>query len=162
MKIFISTLLVFWSISSFAQNQKTTLYNPDANAREELQLAISKASVEGKHVLIQIGGNWCPWCIKLHKFIHDSNELDSIISADYVFLLVNYSKENKNPEIMEELEYPQRFGFPALVVLDANGRRIHTQDTGFLEEGDGYSENKIKQFLLSWNTAALEPSHYAK
>ena len=35
---------------------------------------------------------------------------------------INYSKENKNPETMALLEYPQRFGFPVLVVLDAAGK----------------------------------------
>lgn len=40
--------------------------------------------------------------------------------------------------------------------------RIHTQDTGILEDGEGYSEEKIKNFLLNWNTEALNPEKYNK
>jgi thioredoxin-related protein len=160
MKLLTSIFLFVLSLNSFAQDQKPAIYNPTANAKEDINFAVSKAAAEGKHIILQIGGNWCPWCIKLHKFIHENYAIDSIIKTDYVYVLVNYSKDNKNPEIMQQLDFPQRFGFPVLVVLDEQGRRIHTQDTGLLEEGDGYSAKKITQFLLSWNKAALNPEQY--
>ena len=34
----------------------------------DLQQAIQLAGQENKHVLVQVGGNWCPWCVKLHGF----------------------------------------------------------------------------------------------
>lgn len=36
------------------------IYNPDANAKKDIENVIAKAKKEGKHVLIQVGGNWCP------------------------------------------------------------------------------------------------------
>lgn len=164
MKIIFLSFLLSIGISTFSQTQpaKITIYNPAADAQSDLQQALLKAAEEGKQVLIQVGGNWCPWCIKLHKFIHENQQIDSILKADYVFILINYSKENKNPEMMKQLEYPQRFGFPVMVVVDETGRRIHTQDTGILEDGEGYSVEKIKNFLLNWNTEALNPEKYNK
>jgi hypothetical protein len=53
------------------------------------------------------------------------------------------------------LENPQRFGFPVLVVLNSNGQRIHTQDSGLLESGDGYDPKKVIGFLKNWTPAAL-------
>jgi thioredoxin-related protein len=160
-QIFIAVLL-FIGIEMYSQTQlqKTAIYDPGADASVELKQAITKASLEGKHVLIQVGGNWCPWCIKLHKFMHENYQIDSVIAADYVFILINYSKENKNPDIMKQFEYPQRFGFPVLLVIDQTGRRIHTQDTGILEDGEGYSVEKIKNLLLNWNASALDPEKY--
>jgi hypothetical protein len=73
---------------------------------------------------------------------------------------VNYSKENKNPEVLASLEYPQRFGFPVLLVLDQNGKRLHTQDTGLLELNKGYDPEKVARFLLSWNRSAVSPENY--
>lgn len=164
MKAFIFSVIVSLSMLSMAQEQteKPKIYNPDADARLELQQAIAQAKSEQKHVLVQVGGNWCPWCIKLHRFFHDNTQIDSILKADYVFLLVNYSKENKNPELMQEFEFPQRFGFPVLLVLNENGKRLHTQDSALLEEGDNYSVKKISQFLLSWNKQAIDPKSYQK
>ncbi len=162
MKSIFVTALLFISILTFSQSEKIKIYDPAANAMEELNKAISKAQKEDKHVMVQIGGNWCPWCIKLHRFIEDHQKLDSLIAADYVFVRVNYSKENKNMDVLERLEYPQRFGFPVMVVLDGNGKRIHTQETGNLEEDKSYNENKIERFLVSWNKSALDPARYKK
>ena len=63
--------------------------------------------------------------------------------------MVNYSKENKNLAEMKKLEFPQRFGFPVFVILDSNGKRIHTQNSSYLEEGDGYSKKKVIDFLTN-------------
>ncbi len=138
------------------------LYNPGADAASELNAAIQKANAEDKHVLIQVGGNWCRWCIMLHQFIESNSRLDSIIAADYILLRINYSKENRNLETLAKLDFPQRFGFPVLVVLDPAGKRIHTQDTGLLEKDNAYDAEKIERFLLSWNKNAVDPDTYTK
>ncbi len=82
------------------------------------------------------------------------------MKADYVFLLVNYSKENKNLDVLAKLGYPQRFGFPVLVILDQNGNRLHTQNTAYLEKDKSYSEKKLVEFLEQWSPAALDPAKY--
>lgn len=141
---------------------KPKIYDPLADAGAELELAINNAKKTNKHVLVQVGGNWCSWCIKLNKFIKETPELDSIIKTDYQFLHVNYSKENKNLLVMEKLGYPQRFGFPVIVILNAEGERLHTQDTGYLESEKSYDQKKIRRFLTSWNIAAMRPENYQK
>ncbi len=160
--LFIFLGLIFLNLVILkAQDKKPTIYNVNANAKTDLNNALDKAKNEGKNVLIQVGGNWCKWCIKFHEFVKNDKQIDSLINADYVFILINYSKENKNPEMMKQLEYPQRFGFPVLVVLDSNGKRLHTQDSGFLESGnDSYSREKILTFLKCWNTKAIDPKNY--
>ncbi len=155
----LATLLMMVTLSAVAQ-EKVSIYNPMANAKAELDAAVQQAKAQDKHVLVQVGGNWCPWCIRLHGFFKSEARVDSILNKDYVFVLVNYSKENKNPEVLASLGYPQRFGFPVLLVLDQNGQRLHTQDTGLLELDKGYDPEKITRFLLSWNVAALKAETY--
>ncbi len=163
--LFALIIAVFILIPSIkAQNkdekEKIKIYNPTADAASDIKQAVKKAREQNKHVLIQVGGNWCPWCIKFHKFINANAQIDSIVKADYVFLLVNYSKDNKNLDVLKTLDYPQRFGFPVLVVLDGEGKRLHTQDSGFLEKDDNYDIKKVKTFLLTWNKEALNPEKY--
>ncbi len=141
---------------------KITIYNPEADARKELSDAVKVAKEQQKHVLIQVGGNWCPWCIRLHGVFESEARIDSILKSDYVFILVNYSKENKNEAVMADLDYPQRFGFPVLLVLDQEGRRLHTQNTAYLEKDKGYDTDKLIGFLLDWNEKALDPKSYLK
>jgi thioredoxin-related protein len=154
--LFAITVTLAFALNGFTQG----IYDPKADAMGEIRTAMSIAKKEGKHVYIQIGGNWCPWCIKLHNFLKSDAQIDSILHADYVAVKVNYSKENKNLEVLKMLEYPQRFGFPVLVILDTNGKRIHTQDSGFLESGNGYDRKKILSFLKNWSPTALQPRNY--
>jgi thioredoxin-related protein len=161
MKQLLIALLIMAGVGLRAQD-KVQIYDPLADAQHDLQQGIQKAEEQNKHVLIQVGGNWCPWCIRLHGFFGSEPEIDSILKADYVFVLINYSKENKNPETMATLGYPQRFGFPVLVVLDGKGNRLHTQDTGYLELDKGYDKEKVKRFLLGWNRASVDPASYLK
>ena len=153
-------MLIINAFLLLAQPAKVSIYNPNADARAEVNEAVAKAASENKHVLIQVGGNWCSWCVKMNGLFHSNTTLDSLLKADYIFVHLNYSKENKNLPILEELGFPQRFGFPVLVVLDKTGKRLHTQDTGLLESGDGYDVNKIVGFLKGWTVAALDPKNY--
>jgi thioredoxin-related protein len=158
----LSLVFFFFSISLFlvAQEEKPQLYDPSLDAQKQLAEALQLAKQENKHVLIQVGGNWCPWCTKLHDFIRETPKLDSLVKADYVWIRINYSRENKNPEMMERLGFPQRFGFPVLVILDQDGNRLHTQNTGILEKGDFYSEEKIAGVLSGWNRRAVDSETY--
>jgi thiol:disulfide interchange protein len=152
--------LPFASKTSAQDNNNFNVYNPQADAMLDLNEAVTKANAKGKHVLVQIGGNWCKWCRMFYTWSHENATIDSLINADYVVLHSNYSKENKNPELMKRLEYPQRFGFPVFVILDGSGNRLHTQNTGYLEDGEGYSEKKVAEFLKQWNASAIKEENY--
>lgn len=153
--LMISTLLMTTSLT-FAQTEAVNIYNPEADARADIASAIKQAKAENKHVLLQIGGNWCPWCIRLHGLETSDTQIDSLLKADYVLVLVNVpkEKEKRDPELMASLGNPQRFGFPVLVVLNQEGGRIHTQDSWYLEKDKAYDLEKLVQFFKMWNVAA--------
>ncbi|ALL04206.1 hypothetical protein AQ505_01065 [Pedobacter sp. PACM 27299] len=159
------TLLLFAfitiSISTFAQDTKEAvkIYNPAANAQADLDAAIAKAKKEGKHVFVQVGGNWCSWCIAFHNLVDHTPELKKLLNDNYETVLINYSKENKNEAVLAKLQYPGRFGFPVFLILDGNGRLLHTQNSAYLEEGKGHSVKKVTEFLKNWNVAALKPEN---
>lgn len=163
MKYFLISCLLSISFFSNAQDMKTfSLYKPAENAEAALQKAIKEAKAAGKHVFVQIGGNWCIWCARFQEFTTKDTQLDSLIKANYVVYHLNYSKENYNKELLKQFNFPQRFGFPVFVVLDGNGKRIHTQDSALLESGDGYDRKKVQTFFENWSARALEPEQYKK
>lgn len=82
------------------------------------------------------------------------------MQANYVFTLLNHSKENRNYDVLASLDYPQRFGFPVILILDANGKLIHTQNSAYLEKDKSYDEKKMIGFLQNWSPAALDPANY--
>lgn len=153
-------LLLLMPLLSSAQTETFNLYHSDADAKAELMQAVKQAAVEHKHVFMIIGGNWCKWCRIFDKFQHEHYKIDSAFHANYVLLHVNFSKENKNNELMKELDFPQRFGFPVFVILNEKGEKIHTQNTSYLEKDEGYDEDKVLEFLDQWSMNALKPENY--
>ncbi len=136
------------------------LYNPTANATEEIAKAVKQAKKENKFVLIQAGGNWCGWCLRFNKFVNDDAQLDSIVKASFVVYHLNYSKENLNKEVFAKYGYPQRFGFPVFIILNSDGSRLNTQNSAYLEEGKGYNKDKVFEFFKNWVPAALDAKSY--
>lgn len=158
-KIIVVAFLMIVSVAAIAQ--KSTLYNPEANAKMDIENALKKAKAEHKFVLLQAGGNWCPWCIEFHIFCSTDKQIDSIINANFVWYHLNYSKENKNEELFKKYDYPQRFGFPIFIILNEKGERIHTQNSEYLEDGKkSYDKKKVISFLENWSPAALDPTKY--
>lgn len=143
-----------------AQQERQKLYHPEADAQSEIQAAVEKAKKERKHVFIQIGGNWCVWCLRFNELVTGNDTLKNYIQRNYEVVHVNYSKENKNEAVLASLEYPQRFGFPVFVILSEKGNRIHTQNSAYLEKGKGHSAKKVLEFLENWSPTALDPKSY--
>ena len=142
-----------------AQHPKN-LYDTSANAPNDIAKAIKMAAKENKHVLLMGGGNWCSWCRRFNEFMTTDKQLDSIVKADYVLYHLNFSKENKNQETFAKYGFAQRFGFPVFIVLDQKGERLHTQNSGLLEEGKGYKKEKVMDFFLQWNRKAVDANSY--
>ena len=154
MRLLPLTIFLVMSMAGFAQEAK--LYDAEADASKQIATAIKEASAQNKNVLIQAGGNWCSWCIKFNKFTIADAQIDSIIKASFVLVHLNYSKENKNEATFASLGYPQRFGFPVFVILDGNGKVLHIQDSGYLEQEKGYSPEKITRLFLNWSAYTMK------
>ena len=141
-------VVLIFTITAFSQDMKTfSLYKPEENAEQKIAGAIKQAKSEGKHVFIQVGGNWCIWCARFNDFVTTDKSIDSLVKANYVVYHLNYSKENKNEKLLAKYGFPQRFGFPVFLVLDANGKLIHIHNSGYLEEGTGYNGYTVAAFL---------------
>ena len=158
---FLLFFLIF-SIAAFSQDMKKfNLYKPEEKAETEIAKAISEAKKSGKYVFIQIGGNWCIWCARFHEYVTKDAQLDSLMNANYVVYHLNYSKENHNAKLLTKYKFPQRFGFPVFLVLDGDGKLIHTQNSWYLEDGDkSYDREKVKTFFTEWSPKAFDPSQY--
>eukprot|EP01133_Synstelium_polycarpum_P004617 gene4617-5400_t len=162
--LILSVLLTFSSVS-FAQEKKEVvhIYNPQADAQKDIDAAVHKAKSAQKNVLVQVGGNWCIWCIRFHDLVNKTPELKKTINDNFEWVLVNWSPENKNTEVLTKLGNPGRFGYPVFVVLDGDGKVLHIQDSGYLErdkeettaEGKGHSVKKTEAFLKNWTYTAV-------
>jgi thiol:disulfide interchange protein len=126
-------------------------FDPSRDAAMDIRDAVALAHRTGKHVLLDVGGEWCVWCRRLDSLFVSHPDLENFRAAHYVTVKVNWSKENKNEEVLAR--YPAVKGYPHLFVLDADGTLLHSQDTGALEKGKGHDPEKVMAFLKQWAPA---------
>ena len=136
-----------------AQNK---IYDENINAMQQIDQAVAQAAQSGKYVFCQVGGNWCPWCLRFADFVQSDTAVNQAMHDNFIYIHINYSKNNKNPEAMKRLANPARFGFPVFVILNEKGEVIHIQNSAYLEEGNGYDEKKVVDFLLHWTPKAVK------
>ena len=139
------------------------VYNEDINPIEQIDQAVAKAKLEGKFVVCQVGGNWCPWCLRFADFITNDTTVSKVIDDNFVYIHVNYNprksegetKARQAAELMKRLDNCGRFGYPVFVVLGEDGKVVHIQDSSFLEEGQGYNKEKVLRFFNNWTPKAV-------
>ncbi len=154
-------LLPVWGQVSPAQNLNKhkdlpKIYDEKADAMSQIDQALDEARESGRFVICQVGGNWCPWCLRFAKFITEDEEIANVVKENFVYIHVNTSKANKNEEALRRLGNPGRFGYPVLVILDDEGRVMHIQNSSYLEEGNSYNHKKVLEFFLNWTRKAIE------
>jgi thiol:disulfide interchange protein len=155
----ITFLLAGLHTSAFAADSSAAaarpgIYDEKADASQQIAAALETAKKENKRVLLQFGANWCIWCHRLHNLCETNSELSAKLRDAYIVVLVDVNKGH-NKEVDTRYGNPTRFGLPALVVLDADGKSLVTQDSGKLEEGDHHDPKKVLAFLNEW--AAKKP-----
>ncbi|MCQ2294682.1 MAG: thioredoxin family protein [Bacteroidales bacterium] len=132
------------------------VYDEDINAMEQIEQALDIARTTNRKVICQVGGNWCPWCLRFANFITKDDEIAKLIEENFVYIHVNTSKENKNTEAMKFLGNPGRFGYPVFVILDREGRVMQTESSAYLEKDKSYDREKVKAFFANWTDAAID------
>ena len=181
----ITLLAVLFALFANAQTSLKKVYCEDINPLEQIDQAVDKAKAEGKFVICQVGGNWCPWCLRFADFITNDSTVSKVISDNFEYIHVNYNprksvgerlrerlrvgasagmgeqssgiaKAHQAAALMKRLDNCGRFGFPVFVVLDEEGTVIHIQDSSFLEEGQGYNQEKVLRFFKNWTPQAVK------
>ena len=164
-KILFSLLAAFLFVAANAQtNAPRKVYDENMTPLEQIDQAVAKAEAEGKYVICQVGGNWCPWCLRFAEFITTDADISTFVDENFVYAHVNYNPRKSGGEekarqaaaLMKRLDNCGRFGYPVFVVLDEEGRVIHIQDSSFLEEGQGYNKEKVLRFFKSWTPQAVK------
>ena len=162
-KVVLSFVAALITLMANAQTGPKKVYNEDINPIEQIDAAVMKAHSEGKFVICQVGGNWCPWCLRFADFITNDTTISKVISENFEYIHVNYNprksegavKAQEAAALMKRLDNCGRFGFPVFVVLDESGKVIHTQDSSFLEEGQSYNQEKVLRFFKNWTRKAV-------
>lgn len=153
-QLFVFILVLAFTLTANAQAAK--VYDETIDPITQIDKALAKAKPAGKFVVCQVGGNWCPWCLRFADFIKKDTAVAKVIADNFVYIHVNYPRRGAQPSLTARLGNPGRFGYPVMVVFNADGTVIHTQDSSFLEDGQGYDPKKVLRFFRCWTPAAVK------
>jgi thiol:disulfide interchange protein len=124
-------------------------FDPARDAARDLDTALRMARAARRRVIVEVGGEWNTWCHTMDRFFAANPDLKKIRDSNFVWLKVNFSKENDNHAFLAR--WPKVAGYPHLYVLDTEGRLLKSQDTGLLEAGKDYDPIAFRAFLLEWS-----------
>ena len=156
--VVLAVALFATAVNAQEETAPKKVYNEDINPLEQIDQAILQAQAEGKFVICQVGGNWCPWCLRFADFITKDSTINAVIEQNFVYIHVNYHPRKAGEvgkALMKRLNNAGRFGFPVFVVLDGQGNIIHIQDSGYLEEDKSYNTKKVLTFFQQWTPKAV-------
>jgi thiol:disulfide interchange protein len=123
-------------------------YDPARSPEADLRLAVARARAERKHILLDVGGNWCVWCHVLDNYLARDRAVGDAFRASFVILKINWSPENENTAFLGR--YPEVDGYPHFFVLDSAGAFVANQPTSPLERGESYDQAKMLAFAERW------------
>jgi len=130
------------------------LYNPQANAKQEIQEALERAGHEHKNVILVFGGNWCYDCQVLELAFHHP-EIEPTLKAHYIVVHVDIGEYDKNLDLADQYQVPLKKGVPALAVLaPPEGRLLYSQRGGEFESARSLAPEELMAFLKKWQPAA--------
>ena len=129
------------------------IFDPNANAKDDLSNAISTAGKVHKHVFILVGGDWS---VESREFNETLNKdyVQKALNDNYVFLKINFSPSNKNEEVLrQQLNCPKYDGYPILIVLDEQGKNVLIKTSDDYHAGPHtYFAPKVEKALREWAT----------
>jgi thiol:disulfide interchange protein len=127
------------------------VYPETSRAEADVTAALKEAGRSGKRVLVDFGGNWCGDCKVLDLNLKKA-ENARILDASYVLVHVNVGEKgiDSNFALAERYGIPLKKGVPALAVLDADGKVVHSQKNGEFESMRKMDPKAVEDFLRKW------------
>ncbi len=141
-KIIVIGFFLFVTANITAQNWLT-------NYEEAVQIA----KQEDKNIIMVFSGSdWCAPCIKLEKYIWESDDFKNYSSENWVLLKLDFpkrkgnklSKEQQNHNDALAEKYNKKGYFPLVLVLDKNGKILG--ETGYKSITSQEYINHLKTF----------------
>ena len=127
-------------------------YDESANAEIDLAYAITEANKVNKHVLIEMGANWCHYCITLGRYFQ-RKDIKVWLDERFIVVAVDVGEWDKNLEIAERYGNPISEGIPSLVVLDSKGVMQFATLAGELATARKMSGDD----LIEWLNEQIQP-----
>jgi thiol-disulfide isomerase/thioredoxin len=125
-------------------------YDEAASADHQVAGAKARARAEGKKLLIDLGGNWCPDC-RVLAGVMALPEVSAFLRRHYVVVYVDVGRLDRNAQIARAYGVPKVTGVPALLVVDPRTDRLLNAGRIFaLTDARNMTPQALADWLAQW------------
>lgn len=127
-------------------------FDSKRDPQRDLEAAEAQAKVEHKNILLDVGGNWCSWCLVLDgQLHHEPNQ--SLLGKGFVVVHVSHGIFfGTNDKFLRQ--FPKVRSYPHLFILAPDGHVLKEVDASEISPDDkhakSYDEVKIHDLLVKW------------
>jgi thiol-disulfide isomerase/thioredoxin len=127
-------------------------FDPKANAKAEVDAALSRAKAADKMSLIVMGANWC----------HDSRALAgwfatprfaAMLTTRYELVYVDVGYKDRNLDIARQFGIKSIKGTPTVLIVDGNGKLLNKKDAPTWRNAASRSEDAIFRAFAEFTPA---------
>jgi thiol:disulfide interchange protein len=126
-------------------------FNKNSHPEQDLADAKKESRLEGKNIIVDVGGNWCEWCIAIDRTLQQDASLKQLLDKNFVVIHVDYGEfRARNREFLKQ--FPPFKGVPNWFVLNADGKLLIDQNPAFIKgkKSHDLDSDAIRDFLEKW------------
>ena len=121
-------------------------YNEQADAKADIQQALSTTTTSNKTVIVVFGANWCGDC-KMLEYSMEQGASAALMARDFQVVKVNVGRFDKNVDLAKSYGVPLAKGIPAVAILSTNNQVIYVTKEGELANARQLGDQGIYDFF---------------
>jgi len=121
-------------------------YNETADAKADVQQALTQAAAKQTEVIVVFGANWCGDCRMLDTAMKSGTSAP-LLAQDFQIVKVNVGRWDKNLDLAKSYGVPLEKGIPAVAILSSSNKVLYVTKEGELANARQMGENGIYDFF---------------
>jgi thioredoxin 1 len=121
-------------------------YNDKADAKRDLQQALTRAVTNHTPVIVVFGANWCPDCQMLSQAIKTGASAP-LLARDFQIVKVSVGHFDQNLDLAKAYSVPLEKGIPAVAILSTNNEVLYATRAGELADAQKMGDAGIYEFF---------------
>ena len=121
-------------------------YDEAADAKAQIQTALSQAGPAKVPVLVVFGANWCGDCKVLDLAFKEGTSAP-LIAKNFKVVKVDVGRFDRNTDVAQAYGVPLKSGIPAVAVLSSQGKVVYATKAGELADARGMGDKGIYEFF---------------
>ena len=151
MKLLNALFFVFLAMAATATDNP---YNEMADAKLDIQKALTEAAPAQTPIIIVFGANWCGDCKMLDSAMKNG-ACAPLLSRDFKLVKVNVGHWDKNLDIAKSYGVPLEKGIPAVAIISARNQVLYVTREGELANARSMGDKGIYEFFKRVTAVAM-------